>query len=537
MLSVFMLPRSPRLAWCLPVVIVLALGVTTCQKVPLLAPSGSVITLTAGANALPVNATTQLIAQVIAASGSPPHSGTQVTFTTNLGNIQPVNAETDVNGQAMATFSAGNANGTATITAISGGASASGSNAVKIAVGTAAVGRVNLVANPTVLPPTGGTTTLTATVFDVNGNPLSSAPVAFSTTAGTLNQTVVSTDKNGTATTSLQTTNQATVTASVGATAGSTTPGTGTGGGGTGSGSGTGSTSGQTSASVTINVAGAPTLVITPPTTAPTSGLPSSYTFAVTAATTNGSVIRDLTVDWGDGSPIQDLGAVTGNAVVSHIYRSPGTFTIRATVTDATGFQVPIVTAVTVNPATIPITLTGPTTPPGVGLPATFTIVPGTLPPGDAIRDVQINWGDGNTQDLGAITASTTISHVFANAQSYLVTATVTDTAGNTSSTSTTVTVITTPNPTVVITLQSLSPSSGHPATATFQVQVTAPTGVGIQDATINWGDGSSQDLGGLSGTITLQHTYTGAGQFSVTVNVKDTLGRTTTGSTSVTIS
>ena len=36
-----------------------------CQKVPLLAPSGSTITLTSATTALPVNGTTQLIAQVI----------------------------------------------------------------------------------------------------------------------------------------------------------------------------------------------------------------------------------------------------------------------------------------------------------------------------------------------------------------------------------------------------------------------------------------------------------------------------------------
>jgi isocitrate/isopropylmalate dehydrogenase len=39
--------------------------------------------------------------------------------------------------------------------------------------------------------------------------------------------------------------------------------------------------------------------------------LPASFTFAVTVPATNGSAIRDLTVDWGGGTPrTQDLGAV-----------------------------------------------------------------------------------------------------------------------------------------------------------------------------------------------------------------------------------
>ncbi|HZR24956.1 MAG TPA: PKD domain-containing protein [Vicinamibacterales bacterium] len=506
---------------------------SSCQKVPLLAPSGSTITLTASTTALPVGGTTQILAQVIEPSGTPPHAGTQITFTTNLGSLQPSSVETDINGQATTTFSSGGANGTATITAISGGVSASGNSAIKIAVGTAAVGRVALTAAPTIVPANGGTTTLTASVFDINGNPLVSAPVSFATTAGTLDQFVVTTDKNGNAVTKLTTANQATVTATVGAT-GSTAGG---GGGSSGGGSTTPTTptptSTQTSAQVTINVAGAPTLVITPPTTTPSAGLPASYTFAVTASTTNGTTIRDLTVNWGDGT-IQDLGAVTGNAVVSHTYRSAGVYTITGTVVDNNGFSVPISTAVTVNATSIPVTLTPPTTAPGNGLPATFTVAPGTLPQGDAIKNVHIDWGDGTAQDLGSITGSTSISHVFTTAGTYNVSATITDTVGNTSGVSTSVTVVATANPTVNITPTNVPTTHSAVMPVTFQLQVTAPTGVNITDATIDFGDGTTSDLGGVNGTVTVQHSYTSAGAKTVTVNAKDTLNRTTTGTTTV---
>src|SRR5207248_492853 len=253
-----------------------AIATVACQKVPLLAPSGSTITLTSSATALPVNGSAQIIAQLIEPSGTPPHSGTRVSFTTTLGTLEPADVETDIGGRAITTFRSGTANGTATITAISGGVSASGNNALKIAIGTAAVGRVVLAANPTIVPSTGG-----------------ASP----------------------------------------------------------------NTSGQASATITINVAGAPTLLITPPTTAPTAGLPATFTFVVTAAATNGSAIRDLTVNWGDGQT-QDLGAVVGTATVSHVYRAPGAYTITGTLPDKSGSRVPLSTSLTVNPTALPITIT-----------------------------------------------------------------------------------------------------------------------------------------------------------------------------------
>src|ERR1700730_10954070 len=161
----------------------LAFGLATllltgaCQKVPLLAPTGSTIILTASANALPTNSTADLTATVLESSGNPPHSGTLITFTTTLGGIEPSEARTDVSGRVIVKFSSGLANGTATITAPSGGATTGTAGAVKIAIGTAAVGRVSVNASPATVPSTGGSTVITATVFDINGNALNAAPV------------------------------------------------------------------------------------------------------------------------------------------------------------------------------------------------------------------------------------------------------------------------------------------------------------------------------------------------------------------------
>ena len=198
---------------------------------PLLAPTTASITLTASATALPLNGTTDLVAQVLEQAGTPPHSGTHVIFTTTLGSVLPAEAETDLNGRAIVRFLAGNASGTATIVASSGGAGSSttpsggtgtpatsttDSRTVKIAVGSAAVGRINLVANPGTVTATGGNSAIVANVGDVNGNVLANVPVTFTTDAGSLSASVVNTDQNGNAQTLLTTNKTAKVTAAAG---------------------------------------------------------------------------------------------------------------------------------------------------------------------------------------------------------------------------------------------------------------------------------------------------------------------------------
>src|SRR5207247_2032436 len=196
----FMITRRPlgRLPHFPVIAAAFGLLTVSCEKVPLLAPSTSSITLTATATALPLNGTTDLIAQVLEQAGTPPHSGTHVIFTTTLGSVQPPEAETDLNGRVVVKFHAGTASGIATIIASSGGAGSStgattgtgtttttDSRTVKIAVGAAAVGKVIVNASPALVPAIGGTTTISAVVLDTNGNALPYVSVAFTTTAGT----------------------------------------------------------------------------------------------------------------------------------------------------------------------------------------------------------------------------------------------------------------------------------------------------------------------------------------------------------------
>jgi len=322
-----MIPRLHHRFAALCVAAGLAISTVSCQKVPLLAPSGSSISLTTAVTVVPLGGTVEIIAQVIEPSGTPPQRGTLVSFTTSLGTLQPTEAETDTAGRAIVRFIAGNGSGTAVITALSGGVSVGG-NTLRLLVGTAAVGSVRLTANPTLLQANGGTSTITAQSLDVNGNPLVSAPVNFSTTAGTIDQSFATSDQNGLATTILRTSTTATVTATVGVQGGgSTAPTTTTTAPPTTTPPPTQTptptppaSSGQQQGSVIVNVSSAPGLVITPPTTPPGEGLPAAFTIAVTAATANGSAVRDVTVDWGDGST-QSLGVVTGGSDCSLVHQ------------------------------------------------------------------------------------------------------------------------------------------------------------------------------------------------------------------------
>ena len=406
-----------------------------CEKVPLLAPTGSTITLVSGATALPMNGSSTLIAQVIESSGTPPHSGTSITFTTTLGTIQPSTTTTDVNGRATVTFLAGANNGTATINAISGAATTAASP-IKISLGTASVASVSVGANPTNVSSFGGVSVITASVFDINGNALAGAPVVFTTSAGSLSSGTVTTDNNGQASTVLTTSQTATVTARVGAAGGSstttpTTPTTGTPATGT-----TSPTSGQASGTVTVTVTPSPSLVITPPTNPPSAGLSAPFTFAMTIPA-GGATVKNVTVNWGDGQ-VQNLGVISGNQIVSHVYSSAGTYNISATVTDTLGNVLTYGTSATVIPVVNPTININPSIPSsctGAGIcNVTFTIQI-TPPTGIAVTDTTINFGDGQSQGLGSVSGSVPVQHQYAASVhgALTVTVTVTDTLGRTS--------------------------------------------------------------------------------------------------------
>lgn len=385
-----------------------------CDKVPLLAPANSRISLSANATTVPTNGSVGLSAFVTESSGTPVQNGTTVRFTTTLGTVTPTEAQT-TNGVAVATFQAGASSGVAEIHAISGGAagtngsgdSATTTNVVRITVGAAAANKISVRANPASVPASGGTVAISASVTGGatanDNNPVPGVPVSFSTTAGTLSSTTAITDQNGIAQVTLTTDRKATVTASAGA----ATPAT---------------------VDVTANPAASVTLAVSP--ASPGVGQPVLLTVTPAADTT-----PNVVVDWGDGSS-SSLGTVRSAQTVGHSYRNPGSYGITA-VANQDGITYQTSTAVTVAPPpSVAVSVS-----PSSGTTTTtfiFTVTPATA---NGVKDVTIDFGDGDSIDLGSITSASTVSHRYGGAGSYSVKVTETDGTGNTTSAVTVVTV------------------------------------------------------------------------------------------------
>jgi len=379
--------RRRRIA-ALATLLTSALGLSlaaACDKVPLLAPSGSVITMFPTANSVPLNGTTEIVATVIengttatppptnggttttpgtttsgnAGAGTPVQNGTVVSFTTTIGRIEPSEARTN-NGQVRVRFIAGGQSGSATITAFSGGASAKIEN---LLVGTAATERVLISASPQTLGPAGGTSQIFARVEDVGGGGVVGVPVTFSTNAGQLSVSSALTDDTGTARTSLTTTRESTVTANV---------------------------AGKT-AEITVGLNPRTGISITGPQTSVAAGLPASFTVNV-SSTAN---IRNVVVDFGDGSS-RSLGALSGSTTVQHTYTLPDTYEVTATATDASGFSEDVGTSVTILPGQPPgVVITPSSTTPTVNQVITLTAtVSGAT---STIQQYQWDFGDGTT--------------------------------------------------------------------------------------------------------------------------------------------
>jgi PKD repeat protein len=389
----------------LPVLVAAAvaasLATVGCDKVPLLAPTNSSITLTSSVGVLPTNGSAELTAVVIESAGTPVQNGTVVTFSASLGTVEPREART-TNGSVTVTYLSGAQSGTARIQAFSGGSRA---EELEILVGAAAAGALTIRANPAAVSASGGTTEIVATVVDTGGNPLRGAPVTFSTTRGQLSQSTALSNDQGEARTSLTTSTEAVVTARVGAGESAAT------------------------AEVTVQARTIPAVTIavgtgtTPGGTGTAEvGLPTVFTLTPPSAET-ANPIREVIVNFGDGT-VRNLGPLPVASTVSHTYTRAGTYTVTATATDVMNFTATTSIAVTVNErATVPITLQLLSLSAGL---ATFS-ASGVPPTGaGSIRLYEWEFGDGSS----AVTTGNTTSHRY-NPGTYVVRVRVVTTTGH----------------------------------------------------------------------------------------------------------
>jgi Big-like domain-containing protein len=388
--------------------VIAAMMTGSCDKVPLLAPTQSTITVSAPTRVLPSGGSTEVTAFVMENSGTPVQNGTTVRFTSTLGRVDPAEAQTR-NGLAITTFFAGNSSGIAEIRASSGAATGgegtTNLNVVSITIGAAAVNTVTLRANPSSVGPGGGSVQLIATVLGENGQALPGVVVTFAADQGSLSSTTATTDAGGEARATL-TTSQQTVT--------SATAGT------------------KTSSNVTVALRAGPIVSITCATAAGTGNCAAlqastanntaTVIFTVTRPT-GSSTLRTATIDFGDGTS-QSLGNLAGGtATVTHTYAGPtGTtarpFTATVFTTDINGESASVSTTVIVTPRATP-------TPMSVTLTAnqvsntmrtsrwTFSATVrggGEGGTGDAtISSFEWDFGDGST----ATTSGPSTSHVY----------------------------------------------------------------------------------------------------------------------------
>ena len=340
--------------------VVLAGLVVGCDKAPLTAPTDSAVTLFANNTVVALNGSVEVTANVTEPGGVPVQNGTQVTFTTTLGSLEPAEARTS-SGRATVRLNAGGASGIAQVRAFSGGATA---EALEIRIGAAAATALTLSASPSAVGPNGGVVDILAVATGENNRRLAGVPVNFGTTAGVLRESTVVTDANGEARTQLTTTREATVTATVGA----------------------------VQATTTVRVTTRPTITITGPATAVGEGETTNITVNVQPQT-NGDPIRDVVVDFGDGER-RSLGPLTGSRTLQKVYARKGTYQVTVTVVDTGGETTTATTTLTVEDRVINVTLTASPSTPVVNAVVQFT----ATATGSNIISYNWNLGDGDTR-------------------------------------------------------------------------------------------------------------------------------------------
>jgi PKD repeat protein len=173
----------------------LVAGLAACDKATPVAPKDALIDLKVPAE-LGSTASAEVVATVLRPGGSVPMAGVGVTFSTSLGRVDPATVTTDASGVARTTLFGDGANGTAKVTASSGGATQATAD-VKIGH---TVTTITLTAAPlTVSEDADASVTLMAVVLDERGEPLPDATVIFGTSIGRLDSSgaIVRTNAQG----------------------------------------------------------------------------------------------------------------------------------------------------------------------------------------------------------------------------------------------------------------------------------------------------------------------------------------------------
>ncbi len=246
-----------------------------------------------------------------------------------------------------------------------------------------------------------------------------------------------------------------------------------------------------------------PTIAIAGPSTIPDD---TQYSLAITTIDLNAIPLSSWTINWGDNT--SDSFTSTPSSA-THTYTSPGNYTISVQATDNNGNYSSNQLPITVTPAALAPAISGN---PTVNEDDTYTLnLSVANPDQQTVNGWAINWGDGTGDDPVPENPSST-THVFDDAGTYQVTASVSDSTGTYRAVplSVTVNLVT---PTVTI-----SAPSTVDEDATFALNLSATGTVPdhpIQTWTINWGDGTQpQTINGDPSTA--YYSYANPGTYPI---------------------
>jgi hypothetical protein len=153
-----------------------------------------------------------------------------------------------------------------------------------------------------------------------------------------------------------------------------------------------------------------------------------TFTASVTPVAGNGTVIQDVTVDYGDGNKT-DLGPVAGaNIALHHVFQTGGTYTVVLSATDSNGGIGTSVTSVFVQTATpLTVILSATATPAGASTTETFTAT--VIGLGNAVV-VNYHWVFGSTLGTADTTSNQQTRTYAAGSGTITVSVTVTTSTG-----------------------------------------------------------------------------------------------------------
>lgn len=244
------------------------------------------------------------------------------------------------------------------------------------------------------------------------------------------------------------------------------------------------------------------------------------------STTTNGgaSCASACTYAWDFGD-----GTTANGQTVTHQYRRVGSFVARLTVTDIRGATATRQRTITVGQGAPP-TASFTTSPdnPGLNQPIFFNASASTPAPGRTIASYSWLFGDGNGAN-GQI-----VTHQYTAPGNYTIELSVTDDAGSVGRSTRSMQV----GPVVTGEAQANMTCSPGNASKGIRVSCNASaslpgSGSNIVSYTFNWGDGSPEEV--VTNPIQ-SHLYTAAGTFTVTLTIRDSVGRTDTEQVSVTV-